>query len=213
MIAHANAKHAGNPIKYYCSDKRGPAPKKESTDRQHVTNNKKNCRAPIEPLRRRPRFFTRCRHVQMFPTPKAIAERCSSAPAIALIFFNSVRWKPKKVAIWTIWFRLTKSAGLEQNFCIPGSNSRQLMPFGILMPSRQSPSAVKLTQKSQTIIFLSFLRYRVTGRVATISGKAFDSVRFGVVKLKDSKQIRRLHQLTYIGRQVEQLELATAVLY
>ena len=104
------------PIEYYSSDKRRPAPEKESPDCQHVTNDKKNCRAPIESLFRRSRFFTRCLHAQLFPTPKATVERSSSAPAIALIFFNSVRWKPKKVAIWTIWFRLTKSAGLEQNF-------------------------------------------------------------------------------------------------
>src|SRR5688572_20015608 len=142
VIAHADAKHAGNPIKYYSSDERRPAPEKESPDRQQVTNDKKNCRTPIESLLRRSRFFTRCLHVQMFPNPTAAAERNSSAPAIALIFFNSVRWKPKKVAIWTIWFRLTKSAGLAQNFCIPGLNSRQLMPFGILIASRQSPAGV-----------------------------------------------------------------------
>src|SRR5688572_32238612 len=75
VIAHADAKHAGNPIKYDRGDKRRPTPEKESRDRGRVTNDKKNCRSPIQSLLERSCLFTRCLHVQMFPTPKAIAER------------------------------------------------------------------------------------------------------------------------------------------
>src|SRR6266481_9456540 len=62
-----------------------------------------------------------------------------------------------------IWLGLTKSFGSAQNLSIPGPNSRQLIAFGILRPSRHSPAAVKFKQNSQTIICAQSYRksYRI----------------------------------------------------
>ena len=64
----------------------------------------------------------------------------SSRAAIRLTFFSSPPLKPKKVAICAIWAGLTKSFGSEQNLSIEGSNSRQLIPLGVLSPRRHLPS-------------------------------------------------------------------------
>jgi hypothetical protein len=82
----------------------------------------------------------------------------SSLTAISLTFFNSVPFIPKYVPICTIWPELTKSLGSEQNFWRLGSNSRQVIPFGILRPSIHCPSWRCCKQNSQ-IIIRDFLRY------------------------------------------------------
>src|SRR5215203_6492988 len=71
---------------------------------------------------------------------------------MSLIFFSSTPLMPKWVAISTICRGLTKSFGLEQNFSMPGSNSRQPILLGMLRPSPHLPSDLYRIQNSQTII-------------------------------------------------------------
>ena len=58
----------------------------------------------------------------------------SSSEAMSLTFFNSPPRIPKKVAIWTICARSTKSFDSEQNCSNEGTNSRQPIALGIFRP-------------------------------------------------------------------------------